>query len=106
MFERYQRAVPRWFPTGRRYAQRHGVWSWRGILASRELKTLAWVIILLIALYFREEWLQREVLFSGAHGTRRILLLALMVGLVLSDRAHELIRRVKRYRAQPVHAPS
>ena len=106
VFERYQRVVPRWFPTGRQYAQRHGVWSWQGILASRELKTLAWVIVLLIALYFREELLRREPLFAGGHETKRILLLALMVGLMLSDGIYELIRRIRRHRVQAVHAAS
>ena len=84
-FDRYQRAVPQWFPTGRRYAQRHGEWSWAGIRASQEFKTLTWVIVVVILLFFRLELLQeREPLLAG-QPLLRLALLGLVTVLVLID---------------------
>ena len=92
-YQRYQQVVPRYLPTWRRYAQPQGQWSWQGILASKELKTLMWVLVVMIALYFREELIQeREGLFQK-HRLQRLLLLGLMVALMVSDGLMELVRR-------------
>ena len=100
-FEAYRRAVPRWLPTGRRYAQRRGRWTWRGIAVSKEPKTVAWLVILIILLYFREEVLQERELLGGEHGIKRWGLLGLLVALVAADGIFELLRRRRRRTAQP-----
>ncbi len=84
-FEDYRRAVPQWLPSGRRYPRRDGQWSWRGIRASKELKTLAWVVVVLILLSFRLELLQEHERLLERHQTQRILLLALLAVLVVGD---------------------
>lgn len=92
-YRRYQQAVPRYLPNGRRYPAAQGRWSWQGVLASQELKTLAWVVVLVIGLYFREEMVQeREPLFQK-HQLERALLLGLLVVLVSMDGLLELARR-------------
>ena len=100
-WQRYQQRVPRYLPTWRRYPHAQGQWSWQGIVASKELKTLAWVIVTVIALYFREELFQeRESLFQK-HQLMRMSLLCLLVVLVLADGLSELYK----YRArQPATA--
>ena len=89
----YQRAVPRWWPIHPPYAERHGRWSWQGIRASKEWKTLLWVIIALLAVYFREEWSQEHELFSGDGRFKHVLLAAAAGLLILSDGVLELIVR-------------
>jgi len=91
-FEPYQRAVPRWLPTWRRYPQRHGQWSWQGILASKELKTLAWVVILLVLLFFRTELIQRHQSLLQKHQIERLFLLGTLIVLMLGDGFVELLR--------------
>jgi len=95
-YARYRQAVPAYWPTWRRYADRQGQWSWEGIAASKELKTLAWVVVLIILLYFREELIEEHESLFQEHAGRRIGLLAVMVLLIASDGIYELIRRWKR----------
>lgn len=90
-FARYQVAVPQWVPTWRRYADRTGRWSRRGIAASRELKTLIWVIVLIVLLYFREEVVQEHE--SLTDSLKHIVLLAALVLLMLGDGVFEVVRR-------------
>lgn len=89
----YQRAIPRWLPRFRPYPHRDGQWSWAGIRASKEWKTLLWVIVLLLGLYFWEEWLQEHELFTQGKWLKHASLLALLVALVVSDGMIELVRR-------------
>ena len=91
-FERYQGAVPRWVPTWRRYPQRHGQWSWRGILASKELRTLAWVVILLILLFFRAELIQRRHALLQKHAMEHLCLLWIVILLAVGGGLVELFR--------------
>ena len=95
----YQHAVPRWVPTVRRYAPRRGQWDWRGIWASKELKTLAWVIVALLGLYFWEEWFRERELFVGKAWLKHTLLVALCLILIASDGAVELVNWWRRKRA-------
>ncbi len=106
-YEAYRRAVPRWVPTFRRYPHGEGSWTWQGIWASKEPKTLAWVIVALVALYFREEFFQERNLFAGAHWAKRVVWLAVVVVLIVSDGVFELIRwsRRSRERAASTAAP-
>ncbi len=92
----YHAAVPRWIPTWRRYPAARGQWSWQGIAASKEWKTVAWVIVCLIALYFREELWQEHRSFAAKHPVKHMLLASLLIGLIVADGTFELIRRTRR----------
>ena len=92
----YQAAVPRWIPTLRRYFARQGQWSWQGIAASKEWKTVIWITVLLIVFYFREEFLQEREFLSQKHQVKDLILMGLLVLLVAVDVTYELARRWKR----------
>ena len=92
-FGRYERAVPQWIPFRRRYPGPPRQWSWKGIAASREPKTLIWVTVLVILLYFREELVQRKETLWGEHGAKHIVLLGLVIALVATDAITEVVRR-------------
>ncbi len=89
----YQRMVPRWLPTGRRYPYRSGQWSWQGIRASKELKTVVWVVVLLILLYFREEFWQEHEFFAHSKWWYHATLLGITAVLIAADGAFELLKR-------------
>ncbi len=97
----YQAAVPRWLPTGVRYPNRQGRWSWEGVRASKEWKTLIWVVVVIITLYLREEIVQEHEFFPPGEWVKHVLLLIIALFLILTDGMLELISRRKR-----VHAPS
>jgi len=102
----YHAAVPRWIPTWRRYPAARGQWSWQGIRASKEWKTVVWVIVCLIALYFREELWQERQSFTAEHSVKHWLLAGLLIGLVVADGTFELIQRTRGYaRAHSSSAP-
>ena len=89
----YQGAVPRWLPTGRRYAVRNNAWDWRGILASKEWKTVLWVLALFGVFYLREEIFQETGFFGPEERWKHIGLIVVTLGLMLSDGLIELARR-------------
>ena len=89
----YHHAVPRWIPRLRRYPHRVGQWSWRGITASQELKTVMWVIVFVLLLYFREELLQQHEPFWGRSWMKHLALLVILVGLILVDGLLEFVKR-------------
>ena len=93
----YERAVPRWIPRFRRYANRTGQWQWKGIAASKEWKTLIWVTVLFILLYFHEEIIEQHEWLARGHQARQLALLTVAVVLALGDVGFELARwRAKR----------
>ena len=92
-FDAYQRLVPRWLPTGRRYPHPEGAWSWQGILASKELKTMIWLVVFSILLYLREEFVQEHEFFSGRKWARHAVLLGIAAALIAWDAVSELRRR-------------
>ena len=95
-YARYLAAVPRWLPFGKRYADRQGQWSWQGIAASKELKTVVWIMVTFLALYLREElWQEREP-FSFKHA----LVTAVIAMLILWDVVGELRKRLRRQSLQ------
>ena len=89
----YQTLVPRWWPTFRRYPSPHGQWSWQGIRASKEWKTLLWVIVALLAIYLWEEWFHEREIFTDAQWVKQTILVGLIVVLVASDGIIELVSR-------------
>ncbi len=104
-FHAYRQAVPRWFPTFRRPAHRHGAWSWQGIAASKEFKTVVWVTVGFLALYFQSAWRQERALFAGPEATTHILLLLLGVVLMASDLLFEGLRLLRRSRSKAHPTP-
>ena len=84
----YQAAVPRWLPTGRHYPARDHQWNWQGIVASKEWKTVIWVIVLFNVFYLREEFLQEHE-FRWKHAG----VIAFMLVLMATDGVIELLRR-------------
>jgi protein-S-isoprenylcysteine O-methyltransferase Ste14 len=92
----YHASVPQWLPAWRRYPNRQGQWSWQGIRASREWKTIIWVVVILAGLYLREEALQEHDLFSAKDQAKHLLVLGLAMGLMLTDGVVELLRRRQR----------
>lgn len=98
----YHRAVPRWLPTFRRYAKPEGRWMWQGITASKEWKTVVWLIVVAMALYLYEEaWQEHE--FLSRHKQKwikHVVVLLIMVVLMATDGLIELIRR-RAQRAAP-----
>ncbi len=99
-FLRYQRAVPRWVPTGRRYPGPGGRWSWRGIVVSKEWKTCLWLAVCLIVMYLRKEWWQDGELLSGPQAGQQIVLLAVLILLVSADGSEWVAKRLSRRRAR------
>ena len=98
VYARYQQAVPRYWPCWRRYAERQGRWSWAGILASKELKTVAWTVVLVVGLYFWEELTrEHEFLPAGepAKYLKQLALLTAAVILMAADGLFEIIRRLR-----------
>ena len=96
VYAAYQRAVPAWFPSLRRYPNRQGRWSWEGIAASKEPKTLIWVIVGFLALYFREELWQERESFAADKMVKHVALAIVLVGLMATDGIFELRRRARR----------
>jgi len=99
----YQAAVPRWLPGWGRYPNRQGRWSWQGIVRSREWKTLIWVFIVILALYFRGEIFQEQDWFAPDERLKRVILIASGLALMLTDVTIDLIARRKR-RVKPAQA--
>ncbi len=99
-YRAYQRAVPRWLPTGRRMPTPHGRWNWQGIRASQELKTVLWVIVGSLVFYFREEFGQDHELFGARARLTHTLLAALLIMLVTREVALDLAKRLTRRSSQ------
>ena len=96
----YRAAVPRWMPTWRRYPHREGRWTWEGIAASKELKTVVWVTVGFLAVYFREEIFQEHEWWTPAVRAKQAGWLILAAVLILGDGLFEFVgwqqRRAKR----------
>ena len=97
-YEAYRAAVPRWWPTWRPYPLRDGRWSWEGLAASKEWKTLIWVLVMVILLYFREELFQEHERLATAERTKHLVILGLLVLLLLTDGVAELLKWRRRIR--------
>lgn len=95
----YAANVPQWVPHFRRYADPQGQWTWQGILASKELKTVVWIIVCLVVLYFREEYFQEHELFGPKAWGKHLILTLFLLLLVASDGTFELWRRLRRQQA-------
>ncbi len=89
----YRESVPAFLSAWRRYGQRFGRWSWAGIRAGGEIKTVIWVIVLLVAVYFREEMFQEHEWLFDERPLYRYSLLVLCVGLMIADGVLDLRRR-------------
>ena len=91
-FIRYHDAVRRWVPRLMRYCDRHGEWSWQGIAASKEWKTVIWVTVFLIMLYLRKELWQERAGFTENNSKRLLVFSLIAVLLASTDGIIELFR--------------
>ena len=91
-FKRYQGRVPRYFFWGR-YPDPQGQWSWKGIAASREWRTLLWAAVFVILLYFWEESVQEHEFLFKERRFLRIGLFVLALVLATTDGLFEFARR-------------
>ena len=89
----YHAAVPRLIPAFRRYPDRRGQWRWKGLTASKEWKTVIWVTVLVILLYFWEEGKQEHALLLRERLLKHLGLLGLLVVLILMDGIFESVTR-------------
>ncbi len=84
-YVKYLASVPRWLPIRGRYRDRQGSWTWQGLAASREWKTIVWSIVLVLVFYLREEFLQESELFSPEDWPKHAAAIALIVAAVLFE---------------------
>ena len=103
-YELYQPAVPAFLPTWHRYPNREGRWSWRGIGASKEWKTVIWVVVLVIVLYFWEESVQQREWLFDERPVFRLILLGVCLALMSADGVIELVLRRRRAARTPAEA--
>lgn len=104
-FTAYKRAVSPWIPRIIPYAARSGQWSWQGIVASKEWKTVIWVVVLLIALYLRQELWQERVSIAAGNPLQLAVCAIVAAALAATDGVIELLRlRAKRLARQPGRA--
>ncbi len=95
-YERYRRSVPRYGFAWRPYPYPQGEWSWQGIAASKEWKTVIWVTVVMIGLYLREElWQEREPLFTARLPWKHLALATAAILLMATDGLIELRRHWK-----------
>ena len=95
----YRAKVGRLLPTWPPYTRQHGRWSWEGIRASKEWKTVIWLTVFVILVYFWEEIVQEKEPFFNDRWVFRSFLLVLLVLLVVVDVLFELTKR--RARSKP-----
>jgi len=88
--EAYCRDVPRWLPRLRPYSRPYGRWSWAGLKASKEPKTLVWILVCFLLLYLREELWQERDAWAGPHHLKFLIVLGCLVFLIASDGLFEL----------------
>lgn len=98
-FLRYQRAVPRWFPTGRRSPSAGGRWSWRGIISSKEWKTCLWLMVCVMAIYLRAKAAQEGEWLTGPQALKHAVVLGALVTLVVIDGIEWVVKRLSKHRA-------
>ena len=97
----YRAAVPRWLPRRRRYPRRQGQWAWEGIAASKELKTVVWVAVGLLAVYFREEIFQEHEWLVPGVRVKQIAWLIVAAVLIAGDGVLEAAGWLRRRAKQP-----
>ncbi|MBI3996363.1 MAG: isoprenylcysteine carboxylmethyltransferase family protein [Candidatus Omnitrophica bacterium] len=97
----YRRHVSQWLPLRSRYADRTGQWSWQGIAASKEWKTVIWTAVVVIALYLRAQIVQEHHWHLPMGDRAALRWLYVMLALMATDGMIELIvrRSAKRTRA-------
>ncbi len=93
----YAAAVPQLIPRRRRYPHRRGQWSWQGIAASKEWKTVSWVAVVMILVYFWKETVQKHEGLFAERPLYHLTLLGVAVALIAFDGLMELMTR----RAKP-----
>ncbi len=83
IYSEYKRKVSQLIPFKAPYKFRWGTWSWNGIVASNEWKTLLWLAVLFIGLYLREEWYQEQEFFDME--VKHIIFFVIMCLMITTD---------------------
>ena len=99
-YSTYAAKVPQWIPRFNRHPNPQGRWTWQGILASKELKTVVWVTVCLLVVYFREEYFQEHELFGPKVWGKHLVLTVFLLLLIASDGTFELWRRLRRQQTE------
>ncbi|MBI4353648.1 MAG: isoprenylcysteine carboxylmethyltransferase family protein [Candidatus Omnitrophica bacterium] len=102
VYEAYRRVVPRWIPTWRSHYDPRSQWSWKGLRASREWKTLLWVVVGFVVIYFREEFWQEHEVFVEKDWFKHVMLAVMLILLIAVDGVIEVRRRIRRSAAPAV----
>jgi protein-S-isoprenylcysteine O-methyltransferase Ste14 len=84
-YARYCASVPRWIPSWRPYEAAYGEWSWQGIVASKEWRTLIWTAVILLGFYLREELIQEHEWMAAGKWPKQLFAIAGIIMLVLCD---------------------
>ncbi|MBI3018295.1 MAG: hypothetical protein HYY61_00135 [Deltaproteobacteria bacterium] len=88
----YQKTIPKFFPTFRRYPTRQGNPSFQGLVESKEFITVSWLITAVILFYFRMDVITKhQTLFLSDPWKHSILLVLFL--LVLSYNVHQGLKR-------------
>jgi len=92
----YKKSTAKWIPNFKRYNQSRGVWSWQGIRASKEWKTVIWIMILFVVLYLREEFYQEKEFFNEAYEIpKHLFFICMMLLLAGADAALAVRKKFK-----------
>ena len=98
----YRASVPALLPAWVPYRRRSGhTWSWRGILASKEWRTVFWLIVFVIFLYLWEEVVQEKEAFLGRRFAFRLSLLILALAVAAADGIIHLVQSRSRNGSHP-----
>ena len=97
-YARYHAAVPQLLPRWFRYPNGHGRWTWQGVAASKEWKSVLWICVLTILVYFWEESVQEHKWLFDERPLYRWFLVSVAVLLIVADGLAELIMRYRQSR--------
>ena len=89
----YRASVPRLMPAWKCFPNPQGQWSWRRLIRSEEWKTLAWVVVALIAMYFRKEIFEDRELFDADEWIKHAALFGILAALVVGHGLYALMTR-------------
>ena len=90
---RYQQRVPRWLPIRGPYDRPYGRPAWTGIQHSHEFQTVVWLVVAVVALYFRQDLWQKHRPFWTAAPLKHVVLASVVAVLVTTEAVRDLRKR-------------
>ena len=99
-YAHYQQRVSRYLPLRKRYPCPQGKWGWQGILKSQEWKTVFWLIVFIILIYFWKETVQEHRPLFDERRKLHLFLLGIVLTLVVTDGLFELLKRLTKAEAK------